>query len=36
MTRQHERSTVGGYVQLATPAVVDVIEQELASSPREP
>jgi len=29
-----ERSVSGGYVQLATPAVLDVIEQELATHPR--
>jgi hypothetical protein len=31
-----ERSTAGGYVQLVTPGVVDVIERELANSPRVP
>jgi hypothetical protein len=29
-----ERSVSGGYVKLATPAVLDVIEQELATHPR--
>ncbi len=31
-----ERSTVGGYVQLATPEVVDIIERELAKYPLAP
>jgi hypothetical protein len=31
-----ERSTSGGYVQLVTPAVVDVIERVLANHPRVP